>query len=527
MISDNQCFVYINGSVAPWAECESKCGGDTMARYRFYYDESEHSRKINLNTVSAVNYYDNFISVIVGWKDENQKSVFEKYASFEEKYADRKSKGELKSQTLKQDQFEYGFASMNKSNVCFLNDLLSVFDNDIMVYFAVLSKIEFIISQIFDGYKNSILCDMDAMKYSIIKAILVYQPKEIIEQVFENTGELVKALKAFFVDKIQQNKENVSLKQKEIEAFEEILMILDDIENVKTIEWNYSIAFAGFKKYLAERSIDDFTLTIDKEGESSKTLNAARHMGFDTAIEADSKCSIGIRISDMMAGVLSKMLKALCNSLRYNSSDEQIQKKLLGSEWFMLNNEQLGLYKKLYVIICKYNNAWYKSYSGIYSDDLIVLTALLDYMNHFSSPEEIRQNIDMQGEYFNSYACHYLSDYFERMKNKLPIDPVPLDSKEYFFNQRGAKVFFDIQKQPILRILDGSYKYNVLSVGFSKEGIPLATIVEHEQVYCYRLPDDLSEWTMTAVGYANMGMNLFPAEVIFTKRNGKFYADIL
>lgn len=498
-----------------------------MARYRFYYDESEHSRKINLNTVSAVNYYDNFISVIVGWKDENQKSVFEKYASFEEKYADRKSKGELKSQTLKQDQFEYGFASMNKSNVCFLNDLLSVFDNDIMVYFVVLSKIEFIISQIFDGYKNSILCDMDAMKYSIIKAILVYQPKEIIEQVFENTGELVKALKAFFVDKIQQNKENVSLKQKEIEAFEEILMILDDIENVKTIEWNYSIAFAGFKKYLAERSIDDFTLTIDKEGESSKTLNAARHMGFDTAIEADSKCSIGIRISDMMAGVLSKMLKALCNSLRYNSSDEQIQKKLLGSEWFMLNNEQLGLYKKLYVIICKYNNAWYKSYSGIYSDDLIVLTALLDYMNHFSSPEEIRQNIDMQGEYFNSYACHYLSDYFERMKNKLPIDPVPLDSKEYFFNQRGAKVFFDIQKQPILRILDGSYKYNVLSVGFSKEGIPLATIVEHEQVYCYRLPDDLSEWTMTAVGYANMGMNLFPAEVIFTKRNGKFYADIL
>lgn len=172
-----------------------------MARYRFYYDESEHSRKINLNTVSAVNYYDNFISVIVGWKDENQKSVFEKYASFEEKYADRKSKGELKSQTLKQDQFEYGFASMNKSNVCFLNNLLSVFDNDIMVYFAVLSKIEFIISQIFDGYKNSILCDMDAMKYSIIKAILVYQPKEIIEQVFENTGELVKALKAFFTYK--------------------------------------------------------------------------------------------------------------------------------------------------------------------------------------------------------------------------------------------------------------------------------------------------------------------------------------
>ena len=29
-----------------------------MAKYDFYYDESEHSRKINLKTVSADNYYD-------------------------------------------------------------------------------------------------------------------------------------------------------------------------------------------------------------------------------------------------------------------------------------------------------------------------------------------------------------------------------------------------------------------------------------------------------------------------------------
>ncbi|MGC6175638.1 hypothetical protein [Lacrimispora sp. 38-1] len=133
-----------------------------MAHYRFYYDESEHSRKINLNTVSAKNYYDNFIAVIVGWKVESEKSIFEKYTAFEEKYTDRKSKEELKSQTLKQNQFESGFASMNKSNVCFLTEFLSLFDSDIAVYFAAISKIEFIISQLFDGYKNSFVCDMDA-----------------------------------------------------------------------------------------------------------------------------------------------------------------------------------------------------------------------------------------------------------------------------------------------------------------------------------------------------------------------------
>lgn len=128
---------------------------NNMTQHHFYYDESEHSRKINLQTVNADNYYDNFIAVIVGWKSESEKTIFEKYTAFEEKYADRKSKEELKSQTLKQNQFENGFASLNKSNVCFLTDFLSLFDSNIEVYFAVISKIEFIVSQLFDDYKNS------------------------------------------------------------------------------------------------------------------------------------------------------------------------------------------------------------------------------------------------------------------------------------------------------------------------------------------------------------------------------------
>ncbi|GFP77451.1 hypothetical protein [Clostridium fungisolvens] len=499
-----------------------------MVQYRFYYDESEHSRKINLNTVNATNYYDNFIAVIVGWKIESEKSVFEKYAAFEEKYTDRKSKGELKSQTLNQSQFKNGFASMNKSNVCFLTDFLLVFDSDIEVYFSVISKIEFIISQLFYGYNNSFFCDIDAMKYSIVKAILMYQPKEIIEGIFENTEELVATLKAFFKDRIQQNKVNLSLKQRETKAFEEILEILYDIHDVSTIEWNYDIAFLGFKKYITERAINDFILVIDKEGESSNTLNAAKKVGFSTAIEVDSKCSIGVRISDMLAGLLSKLLKSLHNSLRYNSSDEQLQKKILSKEWFLLSQDQLELYKKLYIIVCKLNNAWYKTFSGKYSDDLIMLIAFLNYMNHFSSTEEIRkQNVDMQGEYFNSYACEYLEDYFDRMRNKLPLNPISSDAKNYFFNKRGAKVFFDVRRQPLLKFTNGHCKCSVLSIGFSREGIPLATISEAKGNYCYRLPKDLSEWSMSVVGLANMGMNMFPAEVVFIEDNGKFYADVL
>ena len=35
------------------------------SKYEFYYDETEHSRKIKYNTVSAANYYDNFFTMIV------------------------------------------------------------------------------------------------------------------------------------------------------------------------------------------------------------------------------------------------------------------------------------------------------------------------------------------------------------------------------------------------------------------------------------------------------------------------------
>lgn len=501
-----------------------------MQKFRFYYDESEHSRKINLDTVNAENYYDNFVAVIAGWELEKETEILEKYITFEEKYSDRKSKGELKSQTLKQSQFKNGFASFNRSNIRFLSDFLSLLDDNIYIYFAVISKIEFIVLQIFDGYKNSIknniFYDMDSMKYTIIKSILMYQPKEIIENVFENTGELIAAMKMFFEERIEKNEQNPSLKQKETCAFHQILTILNDVHNIKSIDWCYDTAFIGFQKYLLECSIDDYTLTIDREGEDSNTLKAAKQCGLIDAIEEDSKLSVGIRISDMLAGVLSKLLKSLHNALRYNQLDNPLQKKLLNKEWFQLNKEQLMLYKKLHLIICKLNNVWYKAFSGIYSDDLILLNSLLNYMEHFSSVDEIYKQLDMQGEYFNGYVCQCLSDYFDRLHHKHPIKPV-YSSKDYFFNKRGAKVFFDIKRQPLLEITTETRKYNVLSVGFGDEGTPLVTIAEYGEVNCYRLPDCLSEWVMTIVSMANMGITVFPSNVLFTKCDGEYYADIL
>ena len=56
-----------------------------MSTYEFYYDETEHSRKINYNTVSASNYYDNFVTMIVGWSSEKNE-ILQRYAAFEDMF---------------------------------------------------------------------------------------------------------------------------------------------------------------------------------------------------------------------------------------------------------------------------------------------------------------------------------------------------------------------------------------------------------------------------------------------------------
>lgn len=497
-----------------------------MSEIHFYYDESEHSRKINSKTITADNYYDNFITAVVGWSEDDEASLYASYSAFESKYEGRKSKGELKSSTIKQGQLARGFASLSDGNVSLLDDFLSLFDERTLIYFAVTSKIEYVIRQLFENYENSPFVDMDAMKYSITKAVVLYQPKDIIEGLYGNTGELVVLLKKFFEEQIEKDKENEELKQKEIEQFSQILLLLNDISEIRTIDWNYDISFVGFKQYLAEKSIHNYSLTIDKEGEGS-TAKAAKRVGLSAVAEADSTDYFGIRMADMLAGVISKLLKALYNALHYSSPKEEISKKILDRSWFLVNERQLSLYKKMHNVVVELNKAWYKAFAGTYSDDLIVLIAFLQFMSHFDSVEEIKNDIDLQGEYFNGHVCAHLADYYERMRNKLPIDFVSDTERECFQNQKGADVYFDINKQPQLDIGKEEIVCVVLSVGINREMIPLVTVAEENKAKCYRLPMGLAEWAINLVGLANVGENPFPAKVMFFRNHDGYYGDIL
>lgn len=269
---------------------------------------------------------------------------------------------------------------------------------------------------------------------------------------------------------------------------------------------------------------------LDKEGEAgaeSKTLIAAKEASLKNCKEADSIDHFGIRMADMLVGIIGKLMKSLYHSLTPTQDSPRIAKTLLSKEWFRLTDGQLQLYKQLYHIVFEINNDWYKVYAGNYSDDLVSFLGLLDFMNHFNSAKDIEQDFDMQPEYCNSCICQRLETHFEQMKNKLPVEPVKDQEKDFFRNRRGAKVYHDVDRQPILKLTKGKNAFVALSVGIAKGGIPLVTIEASPENLCYRLPIQLSEWAKTLVSMANAGDDLLPAEVVFTKAGNRIYADII
>lgn len=112
------------------------------------------------------------------------------------------------------------------------------------------------------------------------------------------------------------------------------------------------------------------------------------------------------------------------------------------------------------------------------------------------------------------------------MIGALPVDNVDKNA-DFIVNRKGAVVFKDESRQPVLEIPEGSITKTVLSVGVSNTLKPMATIQEKDGAICYILPDWYSDWCQTCVGMSMNGMNVFPSDVAFSFINGKYSADIL
>lgn len=67
----------------------------------------------------------------------------------------------------------------------------------------------------------------------------------------------------------------------------------------------------------------------------------------------------------------------------------------------------------------------------------------------------------------------------------------------------------------------------MLSVGINQDLVPIVTVEKDGDAECFRLPNELSDWARTVISMAMIGENPFPADVIFSSKYDRYYADIL
>ena len=498
-------------------------------KYVFFYDESEHCRSITKETISAENFANNFIIVIIGYKFIELQSIDSNYQEFEEKYKKFYSVSELKSTIIKKSKYKFGLKNLKDTDIELINDLLSfVYSKNLEIYISVQNKIEYVINQMLDNYDNDSLVDADSMRYSVSKLINMYMPEKVIESIYLNNGSFIDVLTDFLKELLKLNSNNPN-KIYENSAIEQLIILLESYDKQFIINWNYSVSFEGFSMFLKERNIKNYSLLIDKEGTGNTAQAAISVLDADVS-EADSKNCIGVRIADMVAGVISKLVVAIHDSLAYKDIDDGRNPKFLDKEWFNINEQRFNCYKLIKSVIIDLNSSWYKTYCTNYSDDFLYLIAILKYFDTFNDFYEFK-NIPIEEHPYrvNGGAIKMLKERFSIMTSKLKIDPTDTDMKEseFYYNQRGAKCYFDFSRQEKLKISKLGSRYKVLSVGFfGRVEKAFVTVEENGLSICYVIPDELKEWAFTCISMANKGVNLFPSFVVFSKRGNRYFADI-
>lgn len=115
--------------------------------------------------------------------------------------------------------------SFRKEDLYFINDLLDIIINhDLFLYICVFNKIEYIIIQLLNSF--------------------IYELKE-------------------FLNEIKNENQKEQKREMETSAIDQALILLEDSSADFSIDWNYKIAFWGFKNYLIETNINNYWIIID------------------------------------------------------------------------------------------------------------------------------------------------------------------------------------------------------------------------------------------------------------------------
>ena len=285
--------------------------------------------------------------------------------------------------------------------------------SDYIYYICAISKLEYILTQF--NYNIWGVRDYSSFVYSIVKAVNVYRPKEVLKALFEENDLLLGELVKFLRRKISEN-ENNPIKVHEIISFKECITILEEINGKNiNLKWKYNNIFIGFKKFVNELGLNNVRVVIDKEGNpNNNTANACKKEGFKNVIETDSKKNITLRCADLMCGFISKMMRAIFEDTKTTDDQEYRERKILNKNWFEINEEQFLLYKDIAKYFKKYSTYYWSTYISIYFDSFFQFIDLIYYFDMFENFEKFN-SIDSNNhrERYNGFIINHIREKFK------------------------------------------------------------------------------------------------------------------
>lgn len=148
-------------------------------------------------------------------------------------------------------------------------------------------------------------------------------------------------------------------------------------------------------------------------------------MGFKYTSSANSKDVIGLRIADIMVGLITQFTKAIHNNLVYTDLSDGINRKTLDSRWFKVSLIDHELYMYLNKILCKNNlndKGMYPLFTSYYPDNMLNLLSLTNIISNikgdvFVTNAQSDEYFDSLADDHNTESVYNLQDYFNNNQN--------------------------------------------------------------------------------------------------------------
>lgn len=272
---------------------------------------------------------------------------------------------------------------------------------------------------------------IDNIFYSLVKYLVIDDLNHNFRNILFNedakTKNILDVLKKELQAFSERNK-NIDNRAGQVKLFNEIVYIIKKYPIPYSMHQNDTFKYT-FDQLTYGLELDLLTLNGTENGtgkhhlfpDDDAPVDAFKEIEFLSVEDSvKSEDTPGVRMADILAGLIAKILVPLNMDLSRDKADLNNIKKL-PKEWFEMTDLSLTVIKKLQRLIF---SRQYQIIHGVYGDHYVALHSYVDFISQFENVEEIKQQKDIVNE-FHNYLVSRLASYFKdilenvEMRNKM------------------------------------------------------------------------------------------------------------